>query len=143
MLPGTIILNELNRLLCAHWKKKKIHICVILVNILISLKIDMLSRISIAALHIPSKEFIIQKLNIKISRRINFNSQLKMKYANWRVAIDIEIWELGINNTWIVTSLIVGNCSIRCKLMGLLIKIQCRYGSLKRYKAWLMAKGYT
>lgn len=38
-----------------------------------------------------------------------------MKGSNWRVAIDIEIWELGINNTWIVTSLIVGNRSIRCK----------------------------
>ena len=62
-----------------------------------------------------SKEFTIQKLNIKISQRINFNSQLKMKGANWRVAIDIEIWELGINNTWIITSLIVGNHSIRCK----------------------------
>ena len=73
-------------------KQKKCHICIILVKILISLKIDMLSLISIAALHIrASKEFTIQKLKIKISQRINFNSQLKVKDANWRVAIDIEI----------------------------------------------------
>ena len=55
--------------------------------------------------------------------------------------MDKEISALESNHTWIMTSLPASKTPIGCKLVYR-IKLN-PYGTISRYKAWLVAKGYT
>ena len=63
------------------------------------------------------------------------------KDPNWIEAMDAEIKALEVNNTWILTNLPQDKTSIGCKWV---YKIKHRSdGSIERYKARLVARGYT
>ena len=57
------------------------------------------------------------------------------------MVMDKEISALESNHTWIMTSLPASKTPIGCKLVYR-IKLN-PYGTISRYKAWLVAKGYT
>ena len=60
---------------------------------------------------------------------------------NWQKAMDEELSALQLNQTWTLTSLPVGQKSIGCKWV-----YKLKYnsdGSVDRYKACLVANGYT
>ena len=55
--------------------------------------------------------------------------------------MDKEIEALEVNNTWTLVLLPLGKCPIGCKWV-----YRVKYlpdGSIERYKAWLVAKGFT
>ena len=59
----------------------------------------------------------------------------------WQAAMQAEIETLQANNTWVMTSLPPGKVPIGCKWV---YKIKLKAdGSVERYKAKLVAKGYT
>ena len=59
----------------------------------------------------------------------------------WQEAMDEEISTLELNHTWDVVPLPPSKPPIRCKWV---YKIKYNpYGLVERYKAWLVAKGYT
>ena len=63
------------------------------------------------------------------------------KDPNWIEAMDAEIKALEVNNTWILTNLPQDKTAIGCKRV---YKIKHRSdGSIERYKARLVARGYT
>jgi len=60
---------------------------------------------------------------------------------NWQQVMQIELKALQQNNTWTVVPLPAGKKPIGCKWV---FKIKYRFdGSIERYKAHLVAKGYT
>ena len=64
-----------------------------------------------------------------------------MKYVEWRDAMEKEIQALESNNTWSLSSLLEGKSPIGYKWV---YKIKYHSdGSIERYKAHLVAKGYT
>ena len=64
-----------------------------------------------------------------------------MSDPKWQAAMVVEIVALEANNTWTLTPLPVGKKPIGCKWV---YKIKYKAnGSIERYKAMLMAKGFT
>lgn len=63
------------------------------------------------------------------------------KDPKWVEAMNTEIQALEVNNTWILTDLPQHKTAIGCKWV---YKIKHKsYGSIKRCKARLVARGYT
>jgi len=63
------------------------------------------------------------------------------KHSCWQQAMKDELDALATNNTWIMTSLPPGKIAIGCRWI---YKIKHRFdGTIDRYKALLIAKGYT
>ena len=55
--------------------------------------------------------------------------------------MDKEIEALEVNNTWTLVPLSPGKCSIGCKWV---YRVKYLFdGSIERYNAWLVAKGFT
>ena len=63
------------------------------------------------------------------------------KVPKWNEAMIVDLKALESNGTWTLTTLLAGKCPVGCKWV---YHIKYRSdGSLKRYKAHLVAQGYT
>lgn len=63
------------------------------------------------------------------------------KLQHWHDAMNAEIAALQDNHTWVITDLPSNKVPIGCKWV---YKVKLKAdGSIERYKAWLVAKGYT
>lgn len=67
--------------------------------------------------------------------------QEALQDPNWNAATMEEIKALEKNKTWIITDLPKGKRTIGCKWI-FLVKYKAD-GSIERFKAWLVAKGFT
>jgi len=79
-------------------------------------------------------------LSVSSNVEPNFFHQA-IKHAHWRDAMDVEITALELNNTWVLVDLPPHKHPIGCKWV---YKIKYKSdGSIERYKARLIAKGYN
>ncbi|RVX04977.1 Retrovirus-related Pol polyprotein from transposon TNT 1-94 [Vitis vinifera] len=69
------------------------------------------------------------------------NIQEAFKYPKWKAAVDEEVWALEKNGTWEITDLPRGKKPVGCKWI-FTVKYKAD-GNVDRYKAPLVAKGFT
>ena len=83
------------------------------------------------------KTFLLQIQDIPIPK----NPQEAMRNTNWKEAMDEEMRALMQNQTWEVVDLPKGKKTVGCRWV---YTLKCKSdGSLDRYKARLVARGYT
>ena len=93
----------------------------------------------ISYITLSSKDFAF---TVAISAQIKPTSYAQaIRHPKWREAIVAEIQALNKNNTWTLTQLPPGNVPIDCKWVYK-IKFWLN-GSIERYKARLVAEGFT
>ena len=83
------------------------------------------------------RAFLLQNQNIAIPK----NAQEALRNTQWKEAMDEEMRALLQNNTWVMVDLPKGKKPVGCRWVYTL-----KYksdGSLDRYKARLVARGYT
>ena len=69
------------------------------------------------------------------------NAQEAMEIRRWKEAMDEAMRALLLNNTWNIIPLPEGKKLVDCRWV---YTLKCKAdGSLERYKAWLVARGYT
>ena len=69
------------------------------------------------------------------------NAQEAMENRRWKEAMDEAMRALLLNNTWNIIPLPEGKKLVGCRWV---YTLKCKAdGSLERYKAWLVARGYT
>ncbi|XP_075650646.1 uncharacterized protein LOC142621210 [Castanea sativa] len=87
----------------------------------------------------PSFHSFVMAVSSNSSELVSF--QQAIQFSEWRAAMDKEIEDLEVNDTWTLTSLPPGKSAIGCKWV-----YRVKYlpdGTIERYKARLVAKGFT